>query len=253
MSSRNDQPLNQNIIVWCQVNLSSVQTIHKKSLYSVYDLLGDVGGLFNLFTIFVAFIMTKYNYSLFLFNATNHLRTFTTTEVDTSNDPPASFNSFLFESFCSCLSNRGSSGKINQQSGETIGRDAVNQISNYTDRATEPRELRSPADAISYCEDKITEHLDVFNMLNKLIQLELMIKDDSIFTFELRDRLNGLGRVRNEQYSGREGSRRLGEQKRGVISPNDHKQEIINFDTTTLSIVTLKEKTETLRDSSMTK
>ena len=192
MSARNDHPFNQNIILWCEVGLSNTLTIHKKSLYTVFDLLGDVGGLLDLFTLFVAFFLQKYNHSLFLFNATNNMFTFSTS--GNSNSPPDTFSSFLFQYFCSCLPTFESNSQIKQPLEDSIGQDTVIKLSGLADEQTGSLNLNSPAEAISFCEEKISEELDVFKLLLKLHQLELLIKDESFLNFELRDRLNGVGR-----------------------------------------------------------
>ena len=155
MSARNDHPFNQNIILWCEVGLSNTLTIHKKSLYTVFDLLGDVGGLLDLFTLFVAFFLSKYNHSLFIFNAANNMFNFSTR--DNSNSPPETFPSFLFQSFCSCLPTCGSNSKIKQPPDDSIDQDAAIRHSDHANEQTRSLNLKSPAEAISFCEEKITE------------------------------------------------------------------------------------------------
>ena len=87
---------------------------HKKSLYTVYDLLGDVGGLLDLFTLFMAFFLTKYNYSLFLYNSIHEMFTFPSSP--SSNEPLQYFSTFLYQSICSCLLSPFQTTKSNETS-----------------------------------------------------------------------------------------------------------------------------------------
>ena len=69
--------------------------VHEKSLYKVYDLLGDVGGLLDLFFILFSIVLSRFNYQLFLFESINEL--FQTSESFTS------FSNFVSLQFSSCF------------------------------------------------------------------------------------------------------------------------------------------------------
>ena len=76
------------------LTLHDTKMVYEKSLYKVFDLLGDVGGLLDLFMTFFSIVLSRYNYQLFLFTSINVL--FKTVE---SFD---SFSSFLcLQTFCS--------------------------------------------------------------------------------------------------------------------------------------------------------
>ena len=53
--------------------LHDTQIIHEKAMYSVFDLLADVGGLLDIFVVAFAIIIQRYNSSLFLFNVIKKL------------------------------------------------------------------------------------------------------------------------------------------------------------------------------------
>ena len=55
------------------INLYDTKIVHEKSMYGVFDLLADVGGLGDIFFVAFAFILSRYNNSLFLFNSINKL------------------------------------------------------------------------------------------------------------------------------------------------------------------------------------
>ena len=51
------------------IQLHDTKMIHEKSMYGVFDLLGDVGGLRDLLFIILAIFFERYNGSLFLFKS----------------------------------------------------------------------------------------------------------------------------------------------------------------------------------------
>ena len=55
------------------IRLHDTQIIHEKSMYSVFDLLADVGGLLDIFIVVFSIIIQRYNSSLFLFNVIKKL------------------------------------------------------------------------------------------------------------------------------------------------------------------------------------
>ena len=57
------------LIMKMSISLHETYMIHEKSLYGVFDLLADVGGLLDLFIVLLAILFERYNTSLFLFNA----------------------------------------------------------------------------------------------------------------------------------------------------------------------------------------
>ena len=42
---------------------------HERSLFTIFDLLGSVGGLLDLLILVFAFFLEPYNYTLFLYNS----------------------------------------------------------------------------------------------------------------------------------------------------------------------------------------
>ena len=63
----------RNIILGIGLTLHDTKMVYEKSLYKVFDLLGDVGGLLDLFMTFFSIVLSRYNYQLFLFTSINVL------------------------------------------------------------------------------------------------------------------------------------------------------------------------------------
>ena len=57
------------------IDLYETHIVHEKSLYNLFDLLGDVGGLLDLFILVFSLLLSRYNESLFLFNQIQSLHT----------------------------------------------------------------------------------------------------------------------------------------------------------------------------------
>ena len=63
------RPFDKGVIMHMLIDLDNTQTIHEKSMYGVFDVLSDVGGLFDIFVILFALFIGRYNGSLYLYDS----------------------------------------------------------------------------------------------------------------------------------------------------------------------------------------
>ena len=74
-------------IMWMTIDLHPTIVTQEKSLFNVYDLFGDVGGLLDLLLIIIAIAFKPYNSMLFSFNSIQ--------ELFTLQQPETSFTRFI--------------------------------------------------------------------------------------------------------------------------------------------------------------
>ena len=55
------KPWNKGLITHMLIDLHDTIVTHEKSIYNIFDLFGDVGGLLDLFLIFFTFFFQPYN------------------------------------------------------------------------------------------------------------------------------------------------------------------------------------------------
>ena len=60
-------------IMQATFRLSSNSVKHEMSMFTVFDLMGDVGGLLDIFTLILGFLMIPFNHTLFLHKTLNKL------------------------------------------------------------------------------------------------------------------------------------------------------------------------------------